>query len=172
MENGGAGGCVGEFQNACVTVDRSGFVVGPAEVRGSSTSCGTCRTWCVAAWLAILRVFFSRIPLSETVVLAQSAAADQAHLRSHSGPGASEVFCCTPTKQEFKMQQSVFRTVILERLRLPLDITNCRCECGGSVELGPSPCCMPQDRETLDPGNRSGEDTHQCVAKQGQSCAT
>ena len=70
----------------------------------------------------------------ETVVLAQSAAADQAHLRSHSGPAASEVLCCAPTEPEFKMQPGVFRTVILERLRLPLDITNCRCECGGSVD--------------------------------------
>ena len=32
------------------------------------------------------------------------------------------------------MQPNAFRTVILERLRLPLDITTSRCECGGSVD--------------------------------------
>ena len=67
-------------------------------------------------------------------MLAQSVAADQAHLRSHSGPGASEVLCFAPTKPEFQRQPDVFRTVILERLRLPLDITTSRCECRGSVD--------------------------------------
>ena len=43
-------------------------------------------------------------------MLAQSAAAEQAHLRVNSGPGASEVLCCAPTKPEFKMQPDVFRT--------------------------------------------------------------
>ena len=39
------------------------------------------------------------------------------------------------------MQPDVLRTVILERLRLPLDITNCRCECGRSVDnLGRHRC--------------------------------
>ena len=46
-----------------------------------------------------------------TVVLGQSSAADQAHLRSHSGPAAGEVLCGAPPSQ--------FRTIVLERLRIP-----------------------------------------------------
>ena len=52
------------------------------------------------------------------VVFAQSSATDQAHLRSHSGRGASEVLCVNPTKPKFTMAPSIFRTVVLERLRL------------------------------------------------------
>ena len=61
-----------------------------------------------------------------------------------------------PTKPEFQMQPDVFRMVILERIRLPLDVTTSRCECGGSVDtLGP-PCCMLQVWETPRQGSRSG----------------
>ena len=49
-------------------------------------------------------------------MIAQSCAADQAHLRSHSGPGSSEVFHGSPTQ--------------LEIHRLPLHITEALCECG------------------------------------------
>ena len=70
----------------------------------------------------------------ETVVLAQSSAADQAHLRSHAGPGASAVLCGAPTKPEFQLQPSGFRTAVLERMRLPLDLTEAFCECGGVID--------------------------------------
>ena len=56
----------------------------------------------------------------ETVTLAQSSAANQAHLRSHSGHGSSSVLCGCPTIPEFRIQPSLFRTIVLERLRLPL----------------------------------------------------
>ena len=42
-----------------------------------------------------------------TVVLAQSSAADQAHLRSHSGPTAGEVLCGAPSGPEFTLQRIV-----------------------------------------------------------------
>ena len=56
-------------------------------------------------------------------MIAQSCAADQAHLRSHSGPGSREVFHGSPTQ--------------LEIHRLPLHITEALCECGakGTTEL-------------------------------------
>ena len=37
-------------------------------------------------------------------MLNQSCAADQAHLRSHSGPGASDVLCGCPSKPEFRIE--------------------------------------------------------------------
>ena len=59
----------------------------------------------------------------ETVVLAQSCAADH-HLRSHSGPCASQVLHGSPA--EFRVKPLLFRTQVLERLRLPLSITEAK----------------------------------------------
>ena len=67
----------------------------------------------------------------ETVIIAQSCAADLAHIRSHSGPGASEVLHGAPTS----MESQLLRTLILERLRLPLDATDARCECGAPFDV-------------------------------------
>ncbi len=70
----------------------------------------------------------------ENVVLAQSSAGNQAHLRSHSGHGSSSVLCGCPTSPEFQIQPSLFRTIVLERLRLPLQITEAVCECGAWLD--------------------------------------
>ena len=67
----------------------------------------------------------------ETIVLAQLTATNPAHLRSHSGPGARQVLHGSPTGPEFQLSPELFRTLVLERLRLPLHITEARCECGG-----------------------------------------
>ena len=63
-------------------------------------------------------------------MLNQSCAADQADVRSHSGPGASDVLCGCFSKPEFRIEAGLFRTIILERVRLPLQVTEVRCECG------------------------------------------
>ena len=68
-------------------------------------------------------------------VVAQSHASDQAHLRSHSGPGAGAVLHGAPTGLEFQVQPLFFRTLVLERLRLPLLLTDATCECGGQNDL-------------------------------------
>ena len=68
------------------------------------------------------------------MVLNQSCAADQAHLRSHSGPGASEALSTCPSKPEFRIEAELFRTIILERLRLPLQVSEARCECGAILD--------------------------------------
>ena len=70
----------------------------------------------------------------ETVMFAQSCASDMAHLRSHSGPGAGDVFHGSPTHHEFEVQPGLFRTLILERLRLPLHVTDVQCECGSTLD--------------------------------------
>ena len=64
------------------------------------------------------------------MVLNQSCAADQAHLRSHSGPGASEALSVCPSKPEFCIEAGLFRTLVSERLRLPLQVSEALCECG------------------------------------------
>ena len=68
-------------------------------------------------------------------MLPQSCVADQAHLRSHSGPCASQVLHGAPTAAEFRVKPLLFRTLVLERLRLPLSITEARCECSGSLDF-------------------------------------
>ena len=59
----------------------------------------------------------------ESLVLAQSCAGDQAHLRSHSGPASGAVFHGSSTALEFQVQPLLFCTLVLERLRLPLLLT-------------------------------------------------
>ena len=49
----------------------------------------------------------------ETVTLAQSCAADQAHVRSHSGPGASSSMLGSPSSLEFKLEPQLFRLVFV-----------------------------------------------------------
>ena len=63
----------------------------------------------------------------ETMVLSQSSAADQAHLRSHSGPCAGSLFHGSPT-------QLGYRTLLLEKMKLPLQIAESRCECGSQLD--------------------------------------
>ena len=61
-------------------------------------------------------------------MLAQSCA-------SHSEPCASHVLHGAPTEAEFRVKPLLFRTLVLERLRLPLSITEARCECGSSLDF-------------------------------------
>ena len=72
----------------------------------------------------------SELHFRETLVLAQSCPADQAHLRSHSGPASCAVFRGAPTGPEFKLAPDLFRTLVLERMRLPLQVSEAHCECG------------------------------------------
>ena len=65
----------------------------------------------------------------ETIVLSLPCPADQAHLRSHSGPGSSSILLRAPTNFEFRLIPEHFRTLVLERLRLPLSVVEARCEC-------------------------------------------
>ena len=82
----------------------------------------------MATWLAEYQTSFGSDHFRETVALAQSHASDQAHLRSHSGPGAGAVLHGAPTGQEFQVQPILFHTLILERLRLRLLLTEAMCE--------------------------------------------
>ena len=77
----------------------------------------------------------TRLPLPNSTfgrrgVLAHSCPADQAHLRSHSGPASCAVLHGAPTGPEFKLAPDLFRTLVLERMR---SVSEAHCECG-------SPC--------------------------------
>ena len=75
----------------------------------------------------------SNYRFQETVMIAQSCAADQAHLRSHSGPGSGEVFHCSPTQVEFQLP-GICRTLWCWRDYFFLHITEARCECGARLD--------------------------------------
>ena len=59
----------------------------------------------------------------------QPCAADQAHSPSHS-PSASDALSVCPSKLEFRIEAGLFRTLILERFRLPMQMTENVCEYG------------------------------------------
>ena len=55
-------------------------------------------------------------------------AARRAHLRSHSGRNAGAALACCPTCPEFTTPPHLFRTLICERLCLPLQMTEGLCQ--------------------------------------------
>ena len=55
---------------------------------------------------------------------------DQAMLRSKGGPLAAAPFLALPTSRLTKLDPSVFRTLLVRRLRLPLPLTMRACGCG------------------------------------------
>ena len=85
------------------------------------TSRGLFRTRRVATWLAVSRVFPSRAPLSGD--------------RDSCQAGASDVLHGAPTGPEFKVEPHLFRTLVLERLRLPLPVTEAFCEFGSPLDV-------------------------------------
>ena len=127
-------GCLGELQESASRLDRDGFVFRPSwdmlrrGVRPRPPQIVEPGEW-HHGW-QYYSSSSSEHQFRETVVLAQSCAADQAHLRSHSGPCASLVLHGSPTAAEFRVKPLLFRTLVLERLRLPLSITEARCVCG------------------------------------------
>ena len=79
------------------------------------------------------------LPLENTfrknVVLAMSGEANRAHLRSHSGCNAGAALLGAPTGPEVTVEPTLFRTLLRERLRLPLDVTEAHCEgCGERLD--------------------------------------
>ena len=62
-----------------------------------------------------------------TMLLGRTASR-RAHLQSHSGRNAGVALAHCPTTPEFTMPPHLFRTLLLERLRLPLQFTKATCE--------------------------------------------
>ena len=61
-------------------------------------------------------------------MLSGRTAARRAHLRSHSGRNAGAALAHCPTSPEFTIPPHLFRTLLLERMSLPLQMTKARCE--------------------------------------------
>eukprot|EP00973_Karenia_brevis_P002142 290284-Karenia_brevis.AAC.1 len=63
------------------------------------------------------------------------SASDRAHLRSHAGRFAAAVMVGAPTSKDFEVEPADFRTLLLERMRLPLPLTDAVCEgCGAAID--------------------------------------
>ena len=128
------GGCLEELRNAAAHLDIDGFIGRPhwhdlrTGIRPGATHGAEPGEW-PHGW-QYYASSSSEHSFRKNVVLNQSCAADQAHLRSHSGPGASEALSVCPSKPEFCMEAGLFRTLVLERLRLPLQVSEALCECG------------------------------------------
>ena len=132
------GGCLREFRAVGDRLDRLGFVGrrGWAELKLGARP-PPAHTVEPGEW-AHGRKYnassASEYHFRETVVLPQPNPSHQAHLCSHSGGGSSNVLHGCPTSPEFTVDAALYRTLILERLRLPLAVTEGRCECGDCVD--------------------------------------
>ena len=114
-----AEGCI----KVTVELDRQGFVGRPAWVELELGA----RPPPANVWAHGWPYFASSVSeyhFRETTVLRQSCPSHQAHLRSHSGGGSSNVLHGCPTRPEFTVEPELFRTLILERLRLPLAVAS------------------------------------------------
>ena len=131
-------GCLGELKSAAALLDHHGFVGRPEweqlqmGVRPPPANIVEPGEW-PHGWQyyasSASEHFFRR-----TVVLSQTGAANQAHLRSHSGHGPSFALSGTPTKPEFRVEPHHFRTLVLERMKLPLHVAEAKCECGAELD--------------------------------------
>ena len=69
-------------------------------------------------------------------LLSGRTASSPAHWRSHSGRNAGVALAHCPTAPEFTIQPHLFRTLLLERLHLPLQIMEASCEgCQAPLDL-------------------------------------
>ena len=97
-----------------------------------------------------LRVFRFRTPFS---------GADQTH-RSHS-------VCGHLTRPEFKMLSTLFRTIVCKRLRLPLQLTGSKCECGAALEkCGSHRGTCPRSGRLKSWATTPEKHWHACAARQ------
>ena len=101
------GGCLGELRGGATGLDRQGFVGRPEwhslrmGVRPQRIFQAEPGEW-PHGW-QYYASSSSEHTFRKNVVLDQSCAADQAHLRSHSGLGASDALSVCPSKQEFRI---------------------------------------------------------------------
>ena len=138
--SGDEGGCVSEIRTAADLLDREGFVqrpdwtslregIRPPQKIGRSEPGEWAHGWQYYASSTREHSF------RESVLLSQSRPTDQAHLRSHSGQAAGAALAATPTCPEFEIKPLAFRTLLLERLRLPLPLADATCEgCGRPLD--------------------------------------
>ena len=67
---------------------------------------------------------------------ASRTVASRAHLRSHSGCNAGAALAHAPTSKEYTIPPQLFRVLLLERLQLPLPVTEAICEgCHSALDV-------------------------------------
>ena len=132
-------GCLSELARATDQLDRDGFVARPSwpELRrgmrppeSASQEPGEWQHgWQYWASSASDKHF------RKITMLSGQTAANRAHLRSHSGRNAGVAFAHAPTAPEYVIPPHLFRVLLLERLRLPLTITEATCGgCGAPLD--------------------------------------
>ena len=128
-----AEGCLGEVREAAAGLDRQGFI---GDLSGEHFRWEQDPLHRPTLNLVNGHTVgnTTRLPLPSSVAFAQSSSSYQAHLRSHSGSGCSHVLLGCPTRPEFKIEPGMFRVLILERLRVPLPVTEAWCECGAPLD--------------------------------------
>ena len=173
LENQDARGCLGELSESARRLDREGFVSRPdwrALSRGARppvVSNAEPGEW-QHGW-QYHASSCSEHQFRETMVLSTACPSDQAHLRSHSGPGSSSFLLGAPTKPEFELLPEQFRTLVLERLCLLLNVVEARCECGIALDaFGRHRAACPRSgrlRSRAVPPERTLARTVRCNAK-------
>ena len=132
-----ARGCLTEFREVADRLDRQGFVGCPGwgelKLGARPPPAHTVEPGEWAHGWQYHASSTSEYNFRETVLLPKSSASHKAHLRSHSGGGSSNVLHGCPTSPEFRVEASLYRTLILERLRLPLAVTE---EAGVNAGIG------------------------------------
>ena len=131
-----ARGCLTELREVADRLDRQGFVGRPGwgelKLGARPPPAHTVEPGEWAHGWQYHASSASEYNFRETVVLPQSSASHQAHLLSRSGGGSSNALHGCPTSPEFTVEAALFRTLILERLRLPLAVT----EAGANAGIG------------------------------------
>ena len=155
-------GCVGELRVAAATLDRQGFLGRPQwddlrrGVRPPPDHSREPGEW-AHGW-QYYATSASEFFFCEAVVLTNSSASDQAHVRSHSGFGSSHVFCGTPSSPEFRIELPFPHTRVGE-------VTS---ECGARLDsLGRYRAACPCSGRLR---SRALEPLLECVAKLEPQC--
>ena len=108
-------GCLADLQQATFRLDRERF-------------------WWRPTWQALLgggehpwRASVVDTHFKKRSILSFRAAAGQAHLHSHSGANANAASAHAPTAPEHTIPPYLFRVLLLERLQLPLPVSEAKC---------------------------------------------
>ena len=102
----------------------------------------------MATRLAVLGFFHFRRVLQEDPDTVSPFSVCRAHFRSHSGHNAGAALAHAPTAPEYVIPSHLFRTLLLERMQLPLQIDETRCSgCHGCLDaLGDRAACPSTGR--------------------------
>ena len=140
-QQGPSNTCLDEVKTAADMLDREGFITRPSFrhlLEGARPPQPTFEEMERGEWphgwqyyAAKAREFCFR----QKTVLPALDPSGQAHLRSHGGPHAHCVLVGAPTSRLFQVEPADFRNLVLERLGLPLSLTDSVCEgCGAALD--------------------------------------